>query len=107
MSNSLNSQVNSAATSNGLTSFGHDPVMAAEIVEVFAPVPHGVVVDATMGGAGHTVRLLTAYPWMRVLGIDQDPVAIAHGRKLANENTEVGERLIIEQGRFDGISAML
>ena len=44
--------------------------MAAEIVEVFAPVPHGVVVDATMGGAGHTVRLLTAYPWMRVLGID-------------------------------------
>jgi 16S rRNA (cytosine1402-N4)-methyltransferase len=48
--------------------------MAAEIVEVFAPVPHGVIVDATMGGAGHTVRLLSAYPWMRVLGIDQDPV---------------------------------
>ena len=54
MSHSLNSPVNSSI------SFGHDPVMAAEIVEVFAPVPHGVVVDATLGGAGHTVRLLSA-----------------------------------------------
>ena len=69
MSHSLNSPVNSPVSSS--ISFGHDPVMAAEIVEVFAPVPHGVVVDATLGGAGHTVRLLSAYPWMRVLGIDQ------------------------------------
>jgi 16S rRNA (cytosine1402-N4)-methyltransferase len=105
MSHSLNRTVNSPV--NNSISFGHDPVMAAEIVEVFAPVPHGVVVDATLGGAGHTVRLLNAYPWMRVLGIDQDPIAIAHGRKLASEHTEIGDRLLIEQGRFDEMPAML
>jgi len=49
MSHSLNSPVNSPVNSS--ISFGHDPVMAAEIVEVFAPVPHGVVVDATLGGS--------------------------------------------------------
>ncbi|TRZ72583.1 MAG: 16S rRNA (cytosine(1402)-N(4))-methyltransferase RsmH [Actinobacteria bacterium] len=102
-----NSQANSVASPNESNSFGHQPVMAAEIVEVFATVPHGVVVDATLGGAGHTVKLLNAYPWMRVLGIDQDPVAVVHGRKLASENTEVGERLLVEQGRFDEIAAML
>lgn len=111
MSHSLDSQVNSladkSATSNRSSSFGHQPVMAAEIVEVFAAVPHGVVVDATLGGAGHTVKLLSAYPWMRVLGIDQDPVAVAHGRKLVSENKEIGERLRIEQGRFDEMGEML
>ena len=105
MSNSLNSR--EIRTVNSSISFGHDPVMAAEIVEVFAPVPHGVIVDATLGGAGHTVRLLNAYPWMRVLGIDQDPIAIAHGRKLASEHAEIGDRLMIEQGRFDEMPAML
>ncbi len=107
INSSVNSPVNIAATSNGSNAFGHQPVMAAEIVEVFAAVPHGVVVDATLGGAGHTVKLLDAYPWMSVLGIDQDPVAIAHGRKLASENTEVGNRLVIEQGRFDEMTSML
>jgi len=31
--------------------FSHLPVMAHEIVALFAPVPDGVVVDATVGGA--------------------------------------------------------
>src|SRR3954469_17874473 len=33
--------------------FAHRPVMADEIVDLFAPVPAGWVVDATLGGAGH------------------------------------------------------
>lgn len=39
-------------------SFDHSPVMAEEIVALFGEVPHGVVVDATLGGAGHTLSLI-------------------------------------------------
>src|SRR3954447_17818141 len=42
--------------------FQHRPVMADEIVELFAPVPPGVLVDATVGGGGHAALLLAARP---------------------------------------------
>ena len=36
------------------TSFSHDPVMRDEIVDVFAEVPPGTILDATLGGGGHS-----------------------------------------------------
>jgi 16S rRNA (cytosine1402-N4)-methyltransferase len=54
----------------------HEPVLATEIVELLASLPAGVVVDATLGGAGHAEALLAAAPHLRVLGIDRDPAAI-------------------------------
>jgi 16S rRNA (cytosine1402-N4)-methyltransferase len=71
--------MNSPATHS---TFNHEPVMANEITELFGSVPHGVVVDATLGGAGHAMRLLSAYSWMSVFGIDQDPMAIEHAAAL-------------------------
>lgn len=53
----------------------HDPVLASTIVELFASLPAGVVVDATVGGGGHAEALLAAAPQLRVLGIDRDPDA--------------------------------
>jgi len=58
-------------------SFDHRPVMLDEIVAAFESVPAGWVIDATLGGAGHTTALLEAYPHLSVLGIDQDPDALA------------------------------
>jgi 16S rRNA (cytosine1402-N4)-methyltransferase len=55
----------------------HDPVLATEIVEMFSGLPAGVVVDATLGGAGHAVALLRSAPQLRVLGVDRDPDARA------------------------------
>ena len=57
--------------------FQHRPVMVAEIVEVFATVPSGVVLDATLGGGGHSEALLECRPDLRILGIDRDPAALA------------------------------
>ncbi|MFM8867792.1 MAG: 16S rRNA (cytosine(1402)-N(4))-methyltransferase RsmH [Ilumatobacteraceae bacterium] len=85
-------------------SFGHDPVMIDEIVDVFAPVPHGVVVDATLGGAGHSTKLLERYEWMSVLGIDRDPMAIEHAMSVSSR---FGERLMVQQGAFDRIPEYL
>ena len=59
----------------------HEPVLASEIVEVFANLPAGVVVDATLGGGGHAEALLSAAPQLRLLGIDRDPDARSEATK--------------------------
>jgi 16S rRNA (cytosine1402-N4)-methyltransferase len=57
--------------------FRHLPVMASEIVEVFASVPPGFVLDATLGGGGHAELLLERFDHLSVLGIDRDESALA------------------------------
>jgi 16S rRNA (cytosine1402-N4)-methyltransferase len=75
----------------------HDPVLASEIVEMFASLPAGVVVDATLGGGGHAVALLRAAPQLRVLGIDRDPEA----RTAASERLlAFGERALVAEATF-------
>jgi 16S rRNA (cytosine1402-N4)-methyltransferase len=52
------------------------------------PAPGGeppVLVDATLGRAGHARILLKACPRMALIGIDADEAAIEHGRALAEE----------------------
>lgn len=57
----------------------HTPVLAAEVLEALSPAPGRVIVDGTLGGAGHTRLLLAA--GARVLGIDQDPYALTRARE--------------------------
>lgn len=63
---------------------GHVPVMAIEVARIFADAPEGTVVDATVGGGGHSERILESDPTRRVVGIDKDPAALsAAGSRLA------------------------
>ncbi len=55
----------------------HQPVLEHEIVELFSSLPAGVIVDATLGGGGHSAAILASAPHLRVLGIDRDPDARA------------------------------
>src|SRR5690606_40093966 len=74
------------------------------VVELFAPVPPGVVVDATLGGGGHAEALLDAHPHLSVLGLDQDPDAIA----AASERlARFGERVVVRRTRFDRLRQVL
>ncbi len=84
--------------------FAHRPVMADEVVALFAPVPAGWVVDATLGGAGHAAALLDAHPHLRVLGVDQDPTALtaAHARL-----APCGDRVRTVRARFDGLAGIV
>ncbi|MCU0259946.1 MAG: 16S rRNA (cytosine(1402)-N(4))-methyltransferase RsmH [Ilumatobacteraceae bacterium] len=78
--------------------FAHRPVMEREIVDVFAQVPAGVVLDATLGAGGHSAALLDARDDLRILGLDRDPAALAAARaRLA----EYGDRVRTHQCRFD------
>jgi 16S rRNA (cytosine1402-N4)-methyltransferase len=80
------------------SSFEHDPVMVNEITEVFATVPTGTVVDATLGGGGQSAALLRSRDDIDILGIDQDDEALsAAGARLA----EFAERVRTSRRRFD------
>ena len=82
----------------------HVPVLANEIVELFASLPAGVVVDATLGGGGHAHALLAAAPQLRVLGIDRDLDArtFAQGRL-----AEFGKRVLIVDETFSEIATVV
>ena len=54
--------------------------MVDEIVAVFAPVPAGTLLDATLGGGGHAEALLERCPQLSVLGLDRDEQALAAAR---------------------------
>jgi 16S rRNA (cytosine1402-N4)-methyltransferase len=57
----------------------HESVLLAETLEALAPRPGKLFVDGTLGGAGHTAALLAA--GARVIGLDQDPEALAFARE--------------------------
>jgi 16S rRNA (cytosine1402-N4)-methyltransferase len=68
----------------------HQPVLEREIVEFFASQSAGVLVDATLGGGGHSAALLDASPSRRIIGIDRDPEArAAAALRLAPYDTRV------------------
>ena len=64
------------------STFRHVPVLADALLNALDEEPSdhwpsGLVVDATLGGGGHSSLLLDRYPDMRLIGLDQDPTARA------------------------------
>jgi 16S rRNA (cytosine1402-N4)-methyltransferase len=78
--------------------FSHVPVMLDEVLAAFDDAPPGVIVDATLGGAGHARAVLERFPDAVVHGIDQDDMAL----EVARERLEpFGERAHVHGVRFD------
>jgi 16S rRNA (cytosine1402-N4)-methyltransferase len=78
---------------------GHIPVLAEEVMSMLAPAPGSLQIDATLGGGGHTERILEATdPDGRLLGLDADGAAIASvaGRL----RPRFGDRLVLRQANF-------
>lgn len=81
--------------------FQHTPVMPDEVLRWLRPECGGVFLDATVGGAGHAIRLLEAGSAVRVIGIDQDAEAIeAARRRLAS----AGERVKLIRANFRDVA---
>ena len=77
--------------------FEHRPVMVREVVDAFAPVPPGTVVDATLGGGGHAAALLAAHPHLSILGLDRDPEAVAAA---SHALAGFGDRAVVRHALF-------
>ena len=84
--------------------FPHEPVMAEEVVGLFAPVPPGLILDTTVGGGGHSAALLAANPGVTVLGLDRDPAAVAAASEVLSA---FGGRAVIRQSRFDALAEVV
>src|SRR5947199_10202251 len=78
--------------------------MVDSVVDLFRPVPPGLIVDATVGGGGHARALLDALPRHRLLGLDRDEEAL-----VAANVTLSGfeDRVTLRRARFDRLKAMV
>ncbi len=83
-------------------SFSHVTVLAKEASEALCAGAGKQLVDATLGGGGHTQRLLEA--GAEVWGIDQDPVA---RQAAATRLAAHAERLHVVAGNFRDIASLL
>lgn len=90
-----------------MTSPVHVPVLLDRCLALLAPAiatPGSVVVDATLGLAGHAEALLTRYSEVRLVGIDRDPNALElAGRRLA----AFGDRATLVHAVYDEIAEVL
>ncbi len=84
------------------SSFRHVSVLPERVLEAAGKLPlelldGGLFIDATLGGGGHSALLLEAYPSLRLIGLDQDPAALA----AAVEYLELfGSRVQVLPGNF-------
>ncbi len=77
---------------------GHLPVLAEEVLTMLAPASGSLQIDATVGGGGHTERILEATdPDGRLLGLDADGAAIA---RVCARLARFGDRLVLRQANF-------
>ena len=80
----------------------HDAVLLAEVVKLLAPAPGRVIVDGTLGGGGHSAALLAE--GARVIGLDQDPEALAFAEARLGEG---GENFRAVRCNFANVAAAL
>lgn len=84
---------------------GHIPVLAEEVMSMLAPGPGSLQIDATLGGGGHTERILEATdPDGRLLGLDADGAAIA--RVAGRLRHRYGDRLVLRQANFRDLATV-
>lgn len=61
---------------NESSQFEHVPVLLNEVIEGLAISKKDIVVDATLGGAGHSEKLAEAEPSITIIGFDADALAL-------------------------------
>jgi 16S rRNA (cytosine1402-N4)-methyltransferase len=85
----------------------HAPVLSHDVRTRLLTTPTGRYVDATLGGGGHTRALLDALEAeATVVGIDQDPDALAAARARLTDAREAGRFRAI-RGNFGDLEALL
>ena len=84
--------------------FEHLSVMPREVLHYLQPVPGGVYLDGTLGGAGHARLILEAAQGCRLIGLDRDPAAL---QKAGRELASFGERVSLHHATFDQAGQVL
>lgn len=91
-----------------MTAAPHLPVLRDRVVALLADAPDGVIVDGTVGAAGHARAVLEAriarYGHAHLIGLDRDPLAL----ELAAEHLAgVDATVELVRTRFDALPEVL
>jgi len=89
--------------------YRHTPVLLAEVTQQLSPQPGSIIVDCTLGGAGHAKRLqdLVA-PTGTLVGIDQDDAALSAAAvtlRLGQQELSTNTKLL--KGNFGDLDTLL
>ena len=68
-----------------MAEFAHIPVMAEETVEGLAVKPNGVYLDCTLGGAGHSSRILKKLTSGKLYAVDKDADALSVAKNVLGD----------------------
>ncbi|MDX6743079.1 16S rRNA (cytosine(1402)-N(4))-methyltransferase RsmH [Actinocorallia sp. A-T 12471] len=86
---------------------GHVPVLLDRVLRTLEPAvgaPGSLYVDGTLGMGGHAEAMLTAFPSLRLLGLDRDTVALERaGKRLA----PFGDRVTLVHAVYDELPSVL
>ncbi len=89
---------------NNETYYEHQPVLLQESVEYLITDPSGIYIDATLGGGGHSLALLSHLnDDAQLIGIDQDDEAL----DAANSHIGDDKRFSSIKGNFGYLSRLL
>ena len=81
----------------------HIPVLLAEVIAALKPHDDSLYLDGTFGAGGYSEALLRS-AGCRVVALDRDPAAVAHGEDLAKL---YAGRLVLIEGRFSEMERLL
>ena len=86
------------AAAAGPAAFHHLPVLLPAVLEALKPEPGRRYLDGTVGGGGHSRAILQASsPDGRLLGLDQDPAALAAAQQ---QLAAFGDRVLLRRANF-------
>lgn len=89
-----------------MAEFNHITVLLNEAVEGLDIDPTGVYVDATLGGGGHTKKILEQLTTGHLYSFDQDQVAIEYNKQQLSEAITAGKLTLIKSNFKDLKSAL-
>jgi 16S rRNA (cytosine1402-N4)-methyltransferase len=82
----------------------HTPVLLDEVAGSLIQPDYRLMVDTTIGGGGHTYRILSKYPNLRAVGMDIDEVALEHARERL---VPFRDRATLKRGNFSELKRIL
>ena len=86
----------------------HRPIMLREVLEILAPQPGEIVVDATLGYGGHARELLAAVqPGGRLIGLDVDSLELPKTEARLRALGFPEETLSVQCTNFAGLAGVL
>jgi 16S rRNA (cytosine1402-N4)-methyltransferase len=80
----------------------HEPVLGDEVIRLLDPHGSGLYLDGTVGGGGHTRRILESCRDCHVLAVDRDGDALEHARAAL---AGFADRVRFLRARFDDAPA--